>query len=144
VNTEVIFITNHDQLKTAWEIRKKVFVDEQKCPEEIEWEYEEESTHFLAITNTIPSGTARWRETNNGIKLERFAVLQEFRKYGVGTALLQKILEDVLPKQKTIYLHAQLSAKDFYLKNGFVPFGEHFWEADIEHVKMIYDTNNKK
>ena len=67
------------QLDEAHRIRKEVFVIEQKCPEDIEWEFEEESHHFLATSNNISAGTARWRETENGIKLERFAVLKEFR-----------------------------------------------------------------
>jgi predicted GNAT family N-acyltransferase len=36
------------------------------------------------------------------------------------------------------YLHAQLPAKNFYFRHGFKPKGEHFWEADIEHVKMEF------
>ena len=129
-----------DQLDEAHKIRKEVFVKEQNCPEDIEWEFEEESHHFLATVNNIAAGTARWRETENGIKLERFAVLKEFRNKKIGSALLKAILNDVPRDGRKIYLHAQISAKDFYLKHLFKPEGENFWEADIEHVKMVFNT----
>jgi predicted GNAT family N-acyltransferase len=117
---------------------QNVFVIEQNCPEDIEWEFEDESTHYIALENGEALGTARWRTTDNGIKLERFAVLKEHRNKEVGKALLLRLLTDTNPFGKKRYLHAQLPAKNFYQRHGFKPEGEHFWEADIEHVKMIY------
>jgi len=129
-------IKTGEVLAIAHCIRKEVFVIEQNCPEEIEWEFEEESTHYIAKVNNVPVGTARWRSTKNGIKLERFAVVKNFRKQNVGEALLLKIIEDTNQFEKKRYLHAQLSAKFFYLKYGLMPIGECFWEGGIEHVKM--------
>ena len=50
--------------------------------EELEWEYEEESVHFMASLHHEPCGTARWRKTDKGYKLERFAVLEKCRGNG--------------------------------------------------------------
>jgi predicted GNAT family N-acyltransferase len=133
---QVIKISDQKDLETAWAIRKVVFVIGQNCAEEIEWEYEDESTHFLALYDGIPAGTARWRKTDKGYKLERFAVLEEFRNKGVASVLLKAVIADLPEKDKLIYLHAQLTAKGLYAKHGFIEEGEHFWEADIEHVKM--------
>jgi predicted GNAT family N-acyltransferase len=130
-------IQHQSELNEAHAIRREVFVIEQSCPEDIEWEYEDESHHFLATVDGKPAGTARWRETANGIKLERFAVLQEYRNSGVGAAILKKVLQSVPRDGREIYLHAQLTAKNFYLKHGFVPVGDEFMEADIPHVKMM-------
>jgi predicted GNAT family N-acyltransferase len=131
-------IQTQAELDEAHRIRKEVFVHEQHCPEDIEWEFEDESHHFLALVDGTPAGTARWRETNNGIKLERFAVLKDFRKRGVGASLLQAILHDVPKDGTSIYLHAQISAEGFYTKHHFKAVGDHFREADIEHVKMVW------
>lgn len=131
-------IQSVDLLAKAHHIRKVVFVMEQNCPEDIEWEFEEESTHYIAIENGETVGTARWRTTDKGIKLERFAVLKEHRSKEVGKALLLRLLADTDQFNQKRYLHAQLPAKNFYLRHGFKPEGEHFWEADIEHVKMVY------
>lgn len=131
-------IQSADLLAQAHAIRRVVFVEEQACPEDIEWEFEEESVHYIALENGIPVGTARWRETDKGVKLERFAVLKDFRNKEVGKALLLRLIEETNKFNQKRYLHAQLPAKNFYLRHGFVPVGEHFWEAGIEHVKMVY------
>lgn len=125
-----------EELKAAHKIRKDVFVTEQNCPEDIEWEFEEESHHFIAIVDREIAGTARWRETEKGIKLERFAVLKPYRNKQVGAAILTKVLSDVPKDVRPVYLHAQLAARSFYLRHGFEPVGEHFWEGGIEHIKM--------
>ena len=81
----VKIITSENDLKIAFTIRKKVFVEEQKVPENIEWdEFEYSANHVLAYIQDKPAGTARWRRTQKGMKLERFAVLPEFRFCGVG------------------------------------------------------------
>nr|GFD49624.1 hypothetical protein [Tanacetum cinerariifolium] len=51
--------------------------------------------HYLARVDGQPAGAARWRPTANGVKLERFAVLDEFRNQGVGEALVKQVLADV-------------------------------------------------
>ena len=84
--------TNKNLIKKAFDIRHKVFVIEQKCPPEIEYEFEEESTHFLVINNTKPVAAARHRKTNIGYKLERFAVLKEERGKKYGYMILEAIL----------------------------------------------------
>lgn len=131
-------IESADLLAKAHAIRKTVFVVEQGCPEDIEWEFEEESAHYIALWDGEPVGTARWRRTANGVKLERFAVLKAFRNKEVGAALLKQLVADTDYPGVKRYLHAQLPAKNFYQRHGFKPVGEHFWEADIEHVKMEY------
>jgi len=82
-------------------------------------------------------GTSRWRQTDEGIKLERFAVLKNYRMKGVASVLLSRMLSDLIEKTQKIYLHAQLHAAPVYAKFGFEPVGENFWEAGIEHVKMV-------
>lgn len=125
-------------------IRKKVFVDEQKVRPEDEFdEFEKESTHYLGFYGTVKAGTARWRKTDEGIKLERFAVLQKYRNKGLGTAILNKVLEDVKNEGKKIYLHAQLSAVKFYERAGFVKEGDIFSECNIDHYKMVFKEKPK-
>jgi predicted GNAT family N-acyltransferase len=128
---------DHPDLKEAFAIRRKVFVDEQHCPPDLEYENDDVSTHFLATCNGIPCGAARWRKTVNGIKLERFAVLPEFRGKGVGVQLVKAVLDDI-PHTGRIYLNSQVSAVDFYIRLGFKPAGELFEEAGIMHQQMLY------
>lgn len=135
-------VSSQQQLDEAFEIRREVFVEEQAVPAEEEYdEYETIARHFLAFDEQGRScGTARWRFTPKGIKLERFAVLQRARGKGVGAALVQKVLEDVAAQPdttgKTCYLHAQLTAMPLYAKFGFAPEGEEFLECGIRHYLM--------
>ncbi|WP_371135200.1 GNAT family N-acetyltransferase [Daejeonella sp.] len=130
-------VSNETDLQQVFAIRRKVFVDEQNCPPELEWEFEEESVHFLGKFNGVPAGASRWRKTLNGYKLERFAVLKEFREKGMGQALVAKVLNDLPKDAEYVYLHAQLDAMPLYAKFGFEKAGEQFEEAGIQHFKMI-------
>lgn len=135
---KVISVNDPEMLAKVHEIRRLVFVVEQNCPPELEYEYEEESHHFLAFADQIPAGAARWRKTKKGYKLERFAVLKEFRGKKVGEALLMAVLQAVPNDGNEIYLHAQLTAEKFYLKYNFISFGDQFSEAGIDHITMRY------
>lgn len=123
-------------------IRKAVFIEEQSVPAEIEYEYEEEGHYYLLFHDQIPIATARWRETQGGIKLERFALLKEFRNRGLGSILLEEVLADVKPLGKVIYLHSQVTAVNYYKRAGFVASGDLFSEADIEHIRMDYQPGS--
>lgn len=120
-------------------IRQQVFVEEQNVDPALEYdEYEDIATHYLLFVDDNPAATARWRKTDKGIKLERFATLRSQRNGGLGAVLLQKIMADIIPSGKKIYLHSQLKAIPFYTRHGFVKFGEQFSEAEIEHFQMEY------
>ena len=124
-------------LELVFAIRREVFVGEQNCPPELEWEFEDESIHFLATVNEEPAGACRWRKTAKGYKLERFAVLSKFRGKGVAQELVKAVLNDLPDDAGYIYLHAQVQAVYLYKKFGFVAEGLEFEEAGINHYKMV-------
>ncbi|GAA4450591.1 GNAT family N-acetyltransferase [Nibrella saemangeumensis] len=138
---DVLLITNPAELEKAFAIRREVFVEEQQVPADEEYdEFEESSRHFLALANGEPCGTARWRQTPKGIKLERFAVRQAFRGQGVGRALVRAVLDDVFrhhAQPELVYMHAQVSAMPLYTGFGFEPVGDLFDECGIMHYKMV-------
>ncbi len=129
-------VTNPADLEKVFAIRREVFVGEQNCPPELEWEFEDESTHFLATVDGEPAGASRWRKTEKGYKLERFAVLQKFRGFGVGQELVRTVLADLPADATYVYMHAQIQAVGLYEKFGFVKTGPEFEEAGIRHFKM--------
>lgn len=138
----VLPISTPTDLETAFAIRRRVFVEEQRVDSREEYdEYEQTSRHFLAFMDTTPCGTARWRRTSEGVKLERFAVLADCRSKGVGKALVRVVLDDVFSQQpepiERIYLHAQVTAMPLYAGFGFIPIGPMFEEAGIQHYKMV-------
>jgi predicted GNAT family N-acyltransferase len=137
MNIIVKKITDNSTLNEAYNIRREVFVVEQRVDEREEYEHEEISVHFIARIDNEYAGTARWRITENGVKLERFAVLNKFRSAGVGSALLKAVIEDIPAEHKYLYLHAQLTAMGLYSKFGFTETGPMFEEAGIQHYKMV-------
>lgn len=134
---EVRRVTEPADLEKVFAIRREVFVVEQDCPPELEWENEEVSTHFLATIDGVPAGASRWRKTDKGYKLERFAVLKDFRGAGVGQALVEAVLADLPADADYVYLHAQVQAVTLYGRFGFVKTGPEFEEAGIRHYKMV-------
>lgn len=130
-------VTDPTDLEKVFEVRREVFVVEQNCPPELEYEFEDEATHFLAAVDGVPAGAARWRKTEKGYKLERFAVLKQYRGQGVAQALIEAVLDDVPADASYFYLHAQTQAMGLYAKFGFEKEGGPFEEAFIEHHKMV-------
>ena len=136
-------------------VRQAVFVDEQACPPEEEWDAHDDADrrgtdthHLLATEGADPArgggvavGCARWRavETDAGpaAKLERFAVVEAARGRGLGRALVARALGDARDAGHVRFvLHAQTAAAPLYAAFGFEPEGDVFDEAGIEHVKM--------
>lgn len=130
-------ITAEEDLQKAFAIRDTVFVQEQHCPARLEHEHDETSIHFLATEDGIPAGAARWRRTELGYKLERFAVLKAFRGKGIATAMIRAVLADLPGDADYVYLNAQIDAVPVYEKNGFAKTGPEFEEAGIRHFKMV-------
>jgi predicted GNAT family N-acyltransferase len=132
-------VENHTELEQAFDIRKKVFVHEQGVPVENELDnYEEVATHIIGYdTHYTPIVTARFRPFNEGVKVERVAVLKEYRKTGVGKDLMQ-FIEHVAQHSgyEKLILNAQIQAQPFYDNLGFSPIGNIFMEENIEHIKM--------
>lgn len=134
---------SEQDLNAAFAIREKVFVQEQQVPRDAEYDaHEATAKHYLATSDGVPCGAARWRKTDAGVKLERFAVLPEYRNKNVGAEMLRLVLQDVQAEQASpkIYLHAQLPAVKFYKRHGFAEEGDMFTECDIQHYKMTYKS----
>jgi len=134
---QVSKVSDPESLEKVFAIRREVFVGEQNCPPELEWEFEDESTHFLAAVDGVPAGACRWRKTDKGYKLERFAVLGKHRGLGLAQLMVQTVLDDLPANASYVYLHAQIQAVSLYEKFGFEKLGPEFEEAGIRHYKMV-------
>jgi predicted GNAT family N-acyltransferase len=140
---EIVHITTEEQLQWALEIRKKVFVEEQKVPpeEEID-EYDvigDNVHHVLLLEDGLPAATGRLIYYKAGTaKMQRIAVHKNHRSKGYGRILLLAMEERAreLGLEASI-LDAQCHAEDFYSKLGYeVISKEPFYDAGILHVRM--------
>jgi len=128
-----------EALPLARPVRVQVFVEEQKVPRELELdEWDERCEHAVACDSRGEAiGTARLLPDG---RIGRMAVLGEWRRRGVGTALLETLLERARKRSiRRITLHAQTHAAAFYRRFGFNERGEEFLEAEIPHVEMTLE-----
>ena len=117
-------------------IRDVVFVQEQQVPRELERDALDPISHHVLARDAsgTPIGTARLTPDH---RIGRMAVLSAWRGQGVGDALLVALLDEARRRQwPDVSLHAQVSAEAFYARHGFLPEGERFSEAGIEHQAM--------
>jgi predicted GNAT family N-acyltransferase len=140
-----------DDMPVLYELRHDVFVLGQDVPEELERdELDVHADHVVAVDGSRLVGTGRLvdgRIDEEGLlepgtvgtvgTIGRMAVCAEVRGTGVGRALLDALVararERGLPG---VELHAQVHARAFYERAGFVPFGTVYLEAGIEHLGM--------
>lgn len=140
-------VTSDALWRHAVAIRTAVFIGEQACPPEEEWDAYDPwdapgaANHVVAFADGVPAATARWRVAERGGeavgKLERFAVLEAFRGVGLGRWLVGQVsaLAEAAGHSHQL-LYAQHHLERFYEAFGFRRCGELFWEAGILHVPM--------
>lgn len=139
-------VTSDAEWQHVRAIRRRVFIEEQECPPEEEWDgWDDRSRHLLGIHEEEPVAAARWRTVPHDeeivAKLERFAVLPDYRGRGYGRRLVEYALHDAeRAGHSTFLLHAQAHLEDFYASFGFDTIGGPFDEAGISHVKMVKRT----
>ena len=128
--------------QTCIEIRRKVFVEGQAVPAQIEFDgLDEDAKHFLAFGEVeelgAALGTARLRIVDGTAKAERIAVLEHARGSGIGRALVEAIESHARGLGvQSIRLNAQVQAALFYEKLGYLSEGDVFIEAGIDHRAM--------
>lgn len=137
-------VQTKDTLSTIYldavRIRNQVFVVEQGVPLTREIDKDEaHCVHFVLYSDEKkPCGTVRLLPLENGkMKLQRMAILAEYRHQGIGKILVEEA-EAFSKKQgyNTIILGAQATAEAFYEKLGFQEYGEPFEDAGMPHVHM--------
>lgn len=132
-------IASREDISREALIRYKVFVIGQKVPEKLEIDGHEDSCeHFLGVVNGRPVGCIRIRPVGRRLKLERLAVLEEFRGKGHGKEIVRLAVARCKRRRPAeIYMNAQYYLLDFYKSLGFLPRGRIFSEAGIRHVQMF-------
>jgi predicted GNAT family N-acyltransferase len=135
-NVEVCSWANDADRQAMSAVRETVFVHEQHVPPDLETDDDDpRSVHVLArAADGSPIGTGRL--TPSG-RIGRMAVLGGWRQRGVGTVLLDTLLNQARSRRiGTVQLHAQRNAIPFYRRHGFEADGGEFEEAGISHVRM--------
>ncbi len=118
------------------EIRTSVFVDEQRVPEELEWDGADESCLHV-VAEAAPGGAVGTGRLLPDGHIGRMAVLQGWRRRGVGGRLLAELITIARERGHVmVKLSAQTHALGFYRRFGFEAAGEEYLEAGIPHRAM--------
>ena len=131
----VTWASHQPQLRA---VRTPVFIDEQLVAPAFEWDdIDVAAVHLLASHNSQPIGCLRIIDY---YKIGRMAVLQHWRKQGVGLAMLQQAINICQTHgSKKVCLSAQTHAIGFYIKAGFVVISDIYQDVHIAHVDMQRD-----
>jgi len=118
-------------------VRETVFWLEQRIPRELEFDDRDAvCLHLLAVERDAPIGTARLDLALGG-KIGRVAVLAEYRRGGVASALMQRLHEIASERgHRSVWCNAQKSAVPLYQHLGYTVTSAPFDEAGIEHLRM--------
>jgi predicted GNAT family N-acyltransferase len=121
-------------------IRTAVFQTEQGIDPALDWDgLDQKSVHLVAAIHGESAGIARLREISDpsSLKLERLAVLADYRHQGIGREIVHTAIAYSQSQGYTaLMLHAQLPTVEFYQQLGFIAIGAPFEEAGILHLKM--------
>jgi predicted GNAT family N-acyltransferase len=132
----VSLVSWHDGEPLLKSIREAVFIREQSVPAELEWDgLDESARHALALSHQGDAiGCGRMFADGH---IGRIAVLPQWRKQKVGTAIMEALLDYARAHDyKQVDVDAQTHALPFYRSFGFAEQGKEFKDAGLPHIKM--------
>jgi predicted GNAT family N-acyltransferase/uncharacterized RDD family membrane protein YckC len=132
-------VTSRADLLRCFVVRSIVFVGEQRCPVDEEFDgLDAGAIHVLGEEAGEPVATGRIRNVDGWAKLERIAVLQPARGRQLGHGIVEFMLDVARQRGcRNFKMHAQAHLVTFYRQHGFEPRGEMFREAGIDHYLMV-------
>ena len=134
------FVEDSHEIEGSRDVRRQVFVAEQGISEPLVFSGDGSSDEVNMVVKDGASviGTARVIfPAGNMAKIERMAVIKNFRHRGIGRGIITFLIGEIKRRQiEYVVLHAQYTVVEFYKSCGFIESGEPFFEAGIEHVKM--------
>lgn len=142
--------TFENNKEEAFKIREQVFVDEQGFTEEFDSIDEDPRMIHLTMhcdgklagcARLFPSDIEPKIDAEEGLwVLGRFAILPEYRKYGLGAKMLEAVEAEAIRHGATrAVLHAQCRVIPFYEKSGYIAFGPIEPEEHVDHQWMQKD-----
>jgi predicted GNAT family N-acyltransferase len=132
-----------DDLMRVAAIRNAVYIGEQECPYDEEYDGNDFSaTHLLAYIGDEPVGCLRMRFFADFVKFERMAIRKEFRKSRAAILLAQAGLRLGRKKgYRRAYAHSQARLVNFWTRFGFRPLegAKMFVFSDFDYVEIVAD-----
>ncbi len=142
MRVELFAASDAERMREALALRLRVFVEEQGVPPEEEVDAhdrpEARSVHALVFDGERSIGAGRFYVRDaHSVQIGRMAISAEARGRGAGMLLLAALGNEARRRgHERAHLHAQMHARAFYLRAGYVDDGEPLWDAGILHQPM--------
>ena len=138
-----------DDLYAILQERFEVFACEQKITCENEFDgkdkncvhiYAKDGDKIAAYLRILPKGLSY----EDAPSIGRVLVKKEYRGYGLAKVVVKEAIKYIKENfnDKNIKISSQLYVKDLYKSLGFYEVSGVYEEAEIPHIKMIYDIEN--
>jgi predicted GNAT family N-acyltransferase len=138
---EAIVASNPDHLAKIFALRAAVFMSEQNCPYEEEFDGNDFcATHILGLVDGHPAATLRLRFFAEFAKMERLAVLPRYRRTLIPRVVVDKGIDIIRRKgYRSLYGHAQKRLLRFWGRFGLKPMQKNFplVFSDHEYVEVF-------
>jgi predicted GNAT family N-acyltransferase len=133
-----------DEMTRVVAIRSAVYMGEQHCPFEEEFDGNDFSaTHLICHRGQEPVGCMRIRYFADFAKLERLAVRNENRNAGVAGQIVDAAVELCRKKgYHVLYAHSQKRLLKFWERRGFARMqgSREFAFSDFDYVEVKLET----
>jgi predicted GNAT family N-acyltransferase len=133
-------VRSMDEMSRVMAIRSAVYMGEQHCPFEEEFDGNDFSaTHLICHQGREPVGCMRIRYFADFAKLERLAVRSENRSGGIAGRIVDAAIELCRKKgYKVLYAHAQKRLLGFWEQRGFerMQGSREFVFSDFDYVEV--------
>lgn len=140
IETRWVMPFETDAVQTAIDIRIKVFCEEQGFPKALEKDsYDDKAIHLLQGVDGKWCSTGRLIQKHSHWYIGRVAILQEYRRQGLGDMLMRMLIRKARQLGAgDIRVDAQLHAIPFYATLGFIPDeeGTHM-DGPVEHKELV-------
>ncbi len=140
---ETLVASTPDHIARIFAIRAAVFMAEQDCPYEEEFDGNDFSgTHILGLVDGVAAAVLRVRYFADFVKIERLAVLLRYRRTPIGRSVVEHAIALVRRKGYTrMYGHSQKRLVNFWRKFGFEPMARNIALvfSDHEYVEIAGD-----
>lgn len=132
------WLNHKDDLTPCFNLRKKVFIDEQHFNSEFD-ELDSISQHLLMTEEGLPIGTARlFPSSDSAIYIVgRICVSKECRGKQIGKQMMTEVEKKAKDMgAEELQLDAQCRVQGFYESIGFTACGEQHYDEHCLHVPM--------
>jgi len=139
----VMIARNFEDLNRVVAMRSAVYIGEQECPYEEEFDGNDLSaTHLLVYSGDEPVGCLRVRFFAEFAKIERLVIRKEFRKTRAAFHLVRAAFKLCQKKgYRRVYGHSQVRLVNFWSRFGYrvMEDAKHFVFSDFDYVEIVAD-----